>query len=83
MPFTLLQEARAFVLQLPSADLQARQVEMQVACYSLQTDAMYVNDMNMNFVNANMIYLGREPGPYAQRKMHSPLSVGTCLYILV
>lgn len=56
---------------------------MQVACYSLQTDAMYVNDMNMNFVNANIIYLGREPGPYAQRKMHSPLSVGTCLYILV
>lgn len=56
---------------------------MQVACYSLETDPMYVNDTNMNLVNANIIVLGREPGPYAQRKMHSPQSVGTCLYGLV
>lgn len=56
---------------------------MQVVIYSLETDPMYVNDVNMKSVNANIIFFGREHGPYAQRKMHSPLSVGTCLYILV
>lgn len=56
---------------------------MQVACYSLETDPVYVNDTDMNFVNANIIFLGGEPGPYAQRQMHSPLPVGACLYSLV
>lgn len=56
MTITLLYKARAVALQLPSADLQGRQLEMQLASYSLETDPMYVNGMNMNFVNANSIF---------------------------